>query len=75
MSWIRDVDGDLVNLEHVQSITVTELEHSKDEETHGCWANTPGDNSHTLLLGSEEKCKALRDAIAAKVSIIKPEVK
>ena len=73
MSWIRDDAEDLINLEHVRSITVVSGEEpGKDpSDTYVVCAVCSDEVSFWLFSGSEEEAKKFRDKIATKLPLVR----
>lgn len=73
MSWIRDTEEDLHNLDHVQSLDVHEVEGEgvDEEKAHGVIARFPSGDSTVLFLGTEKECRTKIDLIATKLPMVK----
>ena len=76
MTWLRDLDDDLLNLDHVQSIEVLEQEQEPGEEsseTHAVIARFPGEinNARYIFVGSEADCRVHRDKIMLKLPMVR----
>ena len=77
MSWIRTTSNQILNLDAVASLTVSELEEPEggrdvDDSTHGVFANDLEGESWLLADGSEEYCNAKLEQITAKLPMVKP---
>jgi len=72
MSWTRDIDGELVNLDYVQQIEITELEvEEATDPTHALVAIWSGNSESIILMSGDEKtCRAKLDQIALKLHMI-----
>ena len=70
MSWILDVEGDLVNLDHVVSIMVAEDEDDPDESSVIAWVND--DVAYTLAKGSPEICQVFINKVWTKLPKVQP---
>ncbi len=67
MNWIKDIDGDLINLSRMDSIVVRELEEPIEHgHTHGLFC-CRGDELWLLAQGSEEHCKTHRQLIKERL--------
>ena len=74
--WISDDAGDLVNLDHIECITlavVTEDQEAPEGHTHELLAITPDKESYRVFSGSETKCRAARGWINAQLDAYNPD--
>lgn len=71
MSWTRDLDSNLVNLDHVQAIDVAELEEANGSETHCLLARFPGDNDRILDTGTEDEMRNKQSLFTSKLPMVK----
>lgn len=77
MSWIRDTDGNLVNLEDVRKIEMNETDQKNDPETaFGVFAYSMQDAdddqpSYTLKVGNAINCKQFLEALTGKLPVVK----
>lgn len=72
MSWIKDLDGHLVNLDHCKSIDVSELEAQTQHETHCIVAQWVDETEGRILdTGSEEQMRSKQALIASKLPMVK----
>lgn len=74
MTWLRDLDDDLINLDHVQTVDVVELADPQEGETHCVLAVFPGGdtgNARYLFTGDEAACRAHRDKIMLKLPMVR----
>lgn len=77
MSWIRTTSDQILNLDYIACIAVSELEEPEggcniDDPSHGVFANDAEGESWLLAEGDEEYCNAKREQIAAKLPLVKP---
>lgn len=77
MSWMKTVEGNLVNLEYVESVTLNELEEPEGgfdiaEPTHGIFANNAEGESFSLFQGDEEYCRAKLEQLLSKLPMVRP---
>ena len=77
MSFIRDTSSQIINLDYIASIGVSEQAEPEggwdvDEEHFGVFANDAEGESFLLATGSEEYCNARLEQIAAKLPMVKP---
>ena len=67
MLWITDDAGDLINLEHVESIMIMKIDHTQQDapkdHTHELLAINPAQESYRLTSGAEEAVKQIRGNI------------
>lgn len=65
MKWLKDEAGDLINADHIELITMVELEQVQEEEhpeytnkAYEVLAINNKDESYRLYIGTEEGCRA-----------------
>ena len=79
MTWVRDADGNLLNLAHIESIEIVEFDEDEldvaDPGTHGVRATSVAESDRVwyLFLGSEEDCKHYLGTLG--VAMIPPYLK
>ncbi len=71
MTWLRAESGDLINADHIVLITVGPLPEASGP--FGLFATlkidaAEGDHAVVLAEGDQEKCEAVRDALAECLS-------
>lgn len=77
MSWIKDKDECLVNLDHIESIDVRPVDPNAEPMIHVVFATTGGVDEegnafgHHIFHGTEEECKLRLSRIAAKLPLVK----
>lgn len=75
MSWILDIENDLVNLDVCETIECDEVEMRGGEEPK--WAvlavrdRAIVNGANTLLEGSEQQCRNLMNILQTKLSMVK----
>lgn len=73
MSWIKDEEGDLHNLDHVASLIVAEaVKEGETDSTHGVFLVMPwGDTAEVpVFTGNEAECHERRELIAKKLHVV-----
>lgn len=73
MSWIRDLDDNLVNLDHVARLEVVEVEDAVEGSTHALVAKFPREEEPTAWLaeGNQTHCRNKLEALAKGVHIVR----
>lgn len=76
MSWARDLDADLINLDHVQRVQVLPLAEAQGDATHALFAYLPiladgAEPDVILFIGTEQQCMEKREAIAKALHMVR----
>lgn len=75
MSWIRDTEGNLINLDHVREVYIgeTEADGETPAEHQVVAKHADGEEGaiSTLFAGSKAECETQRDGIAAKLPMVR----
>lgn len=76
MSWIRDLDDNLVNLDHVARLEVVEVDNESGGEhkhTHALIARFPNNEEPAawLLEGNPSQCINKLEAIAKGIHVVR----
>lgn len=73
MSWIRDVEGRLINLDAIDQIECLPLAEPTDLETHLVQLQFDAGNSDdgaTVFIGSKSRCMQCMSLIESKLHVI-----
>ena len=75
MSWIRDAEGRVINLDKIEVFAVVELEENEDGNTHALQAQfTAGetDTAAMILFGYQADCEIFLINICRKLHMVAP---
>lgn len=75
MSWIKDTDENVHNLDHVKSIEIEKLEEVEGEEdtpSHGVFITFPDNEQTAVFTGTEVECQGRLLMISNKLPVVKP---
>ena len=69
MSWVRDVEGDLINLDHVKVIMLADEDDGSDAEII---ASVDDETAYTLFIGSGIEAERVLGTIWSKLPKVQP---